>query len=101
MRERRDEVHGDAAAEGEADDAEGLGAPRERRGGSREEDLQGEQGAGVGDEGRVGVAAAPEVCLLVKKKRLVDEKTAVDVDSSSFYAVWRAVLSVLWFICEA
>ena len=71
VRERRDEVHGDAAAEGEADDAERLGAPRERRGGSREEDLQGEQGAGVGDEGRVGVAAAPEVCWLVKKKRLV------------------------------
>ena len=65
MRERGGEVHGDAAAEGEADDAESFGAPWEGRGGSCEEELQGEEGGRVRDEGRVGVAAAPEICLVV------------------------------------
>ena len=65
MRERSDEVHGGSAAQREADNAEGFRTPWECRGGCCEEDLQGEEGGGVRDEGRVAVATAPEVCLLM------------------------------------
>ena len=64
MRERSGEVEGDGVAQGEAYDAESLGAPVEWRRGRCEEELQGEEAGGVWDVGRGGVAAAPEVCVV-------------------------------------
>ena len=71
MRERSGEVEGDGAAQGEAYDAESLGAPVEGRRGSGEEELQGEEAGGVWDVWRLCVAAAPEVwCGEVRLDRI-------------------------------
>lgn len=61
MRKGGREVHGDAATERKANDAEGLAAPGKRRGGSRKEQLQGEQAAIVRHEGSGSVPTTPEV----------------------------------------
>jgi hypothetical protein len=63
MRECCSEIHGYATAEREADDAEGLGAPRERRGGRCEQELESQETAVVENQWRLGVAASPEVYM--------------------------------------